>query len=676
MVLTRTTGNAVDNYLTAIEANGSTPIHYVEIDIDGTNKFRFVSGDRPLFTDQSDGPYANSVIAVQPIDATLDPLKREYQVGSADIIFADDGEIRRINQTHRLYGKKVEIKLTEQSLAENSTIAFANRTVFQGVLVIHDVVPQENGTISVTCEGWNTLSRVHDVVGEYTNQHPLELIESLIDVGGTIASNYLDRTTLDPQDAAHSGITHYNCSTVNLRTHHNVLPILLPSGTGQAQNPFNHDQSLREDEKLKSDVLINDLLFILQAGFLQDETGKVELFRYDSAKSIDRQLTEDDIKSFQPLETYADLTNDVVVSLNVADTGHLWRWRQIDTTSQSAYALPGETKRINQLTVDSRFLNGAGVMVGAANGANQYLLNNTTNFDLSVSAGVSGVTGGRFTGSTALEVPAWARVDGTHKAIFQIFAPSTGVRSGGRIVNGQYVRNDLNYTETISVDNIEAVNPAGVRNYTYGPDRAGPELAGTVTRAFPTKVRCTISERGLYASLKPGATASGDAAPIVLGANNTCGWDATNGGVYAYDVTLAAAFVDAVLTRFAHGCPRARVIVGLRHYDLQIGDFITVADSTYLNHQQDGADGTVVWEITSKEIDIDDAEIRLSLAWVRDGVAPATSVVVEEEADAVPTGMVAYTGPTVNDFGLPKNVIATDVSLITDALGDLIVTKG
>ena len=665
MVLTRTTGNAVDNYLTAIEANGSTPVHYVEIDIDGTNKFRFVSGDRPLFTDQSDGPYANSVIAVQPIDATLDPLKREYQVGSADIIFADDGEIRRINQTHRLYGKKVEIKLTEQSLAENTSIAFANRTVFQGVLVIHDVVPQENGTISVTCEGWNALNNLgRSIRGEYINQHPLEIIESLIDVGGTLSSSYLDRTTLDPQYSAHSDITHYNCSAVNLHAR-----------VGASHPAFYEVNSAFDpDTDFKARDQINDLLFLLQAGFRQGADGQVRLFRYNPSASVARQLTSDDIKSFQQVETYADLTNKVTVNMLVhATKGHANAFQQKDTTSISSYALPGETERINEQLTASQFMNGIGVLWNSSTGT-EYLKDGAVWVDIRSPIGYAGFCGARFNGSTDLTVPSWARLSSTKRLILQLWAAKN---VGGRVEGGRTVTPAA--TEVIACSNLISsidgvVTPSG--RGVEGPDRAGPELPGTVTKNYPRECRLTIHERGMYGTKKPGATATGDAASITT--SDPTGWAlaAGAGQTRAYDITMAADFIDKVLARFSHGCPRARIVVGLGQYDLELGDFITVADSTYLNHQQDGADGTVVWEIIGKEISLDSGEITLDLAWVRDGVAPATSVVVEEEADAVPTGMVAYTGPTVNDFGLPKTVIATDVSLITDALGDLIVTKG
>jgi hypothetical protein len=90
-------------------------------------------------------------------------------------------------------------------------------------------------------------------------------------------------------------------------------------------------------------------------------------------------------------------------------------------------------------------------------------------------------------------------------------------------------------------------------------------------------------------------------------------------GALASDVTVAKSVAERILNRAAEGMPIVEFTTSFRHLDLQIGDFISVTHPLYLRHGKNGSDTGTIFEITRKEIDIEEDTPRIgwSAAWVR-----------------------------------------------------------
>jgi hypothetical protein len=105
-----------------------------------------------------------------------------------------------------------------------------------------------------------------------------------------------------------------------------------------------------------------------------------------------------------------------------------------------------------------------------------------------------------------------------------------------------------------------------------------------------------------------------------------------------FDITIPVALAQARLRRFGMGCPIAKIRTSMEHYDLQLGEFITLNSDVYLNFRANGAGTETVWEIISKEVKVldDSTCIEWTIAWVRDSLAFITPLETEIFVPVIP----------------------------------------
>ena len=213
-----------------------------------------------------------------------------------------------------------------------------------------------------------------------------------------------------------------------------------------------------------------------------------------------------------------------------------------------------------------------------------------------------------------------------------------------------------------------------------GRGALGSKVPGSVTESFPGNAITTfgsgITEIIIYdgklvgqyftAYLQQGTYWAPEAWTKGVGSANPDPLQAPNlffMGIKATDVTCAAYVNQRILDRCSEGMPILRISIPLEHIELEVGDFISLDNDVYLRKGSNGAASNDVFEITRKEIFLeeDSPRIELQLAWVRETtLAPIVATAyVDVIADTTPpvvkvTPIVTIEGVTVVDTGGSK----------------------
>lgn len=566
-----------------------------------------------------------SVAGLSPFSSSMDIEDRSVRTGDIEVHFIDDGTLRDVFSRSFPKGKRVTISIGEPSLDEADFAPF-------GTFIIDDWAP-EMGGITVRCiEPYGYLLDT-EITGEFFNVHPFAAIREILRQCN-LPDAFIDTSSLESTDAAWADISHWSCGRHNRNTNWRT------NGTG----PFNGI-----NEPTKAQDLIDDLSTICTGNLRCNEDGVFSFVRYDKTAAIVRTITlsEDEAADFEVMTTADSVISQVTLSGIVDTTQGASQDRQTIYTVKDSFAIASMsitgTPRNFTTTIETDWLGTYGNL--------HYGVSDTdTTFDVWPCAEVN-ISGTRFdtnpTGyadtfsqRTEDAFLAGKRVgyllitDGVNQEVVEVNAfehPGDGYTGSGSI--DAFVFSEGGYTMNFTPADGLFVEPT--LTPVSSPIPGGPPSIG-----YWQMGRFTVSQRGAK-----GTTARA--------------W--TSFDTRVYDVTIAIDALEARLERFAYGCPVYKLRTGMEHWDLQLGDFISVVSPIYLNYRKNGCDANTVWEIIAKETQVSDDSpaIQFTLAKVRDDVTPAS---LPERVDVlVPVAFVPiFDDILVNDDGIP----------ITDDNGD------
>lgn len=570
--------------------------------------------------------YRNILGDLSPVSQQLDPFDRSFSIGDVELSIADDGTFREIAKRVHLKGKRVTVQFGTTDL---DTGDFAP----VGTYLIDDVVPTA-GAILVRCV--DQLSWLRDQKVSYTtfDTHPLTSLQDLLTISG-IPSTAYNSSALDP--TALTETSHLAVSRAHLADEVRDLedPAYASSVVATAIGRGGEIDVLE---------LIGELLVLLGGTFIAGEDGQYAFTAYDPDAAAVRALTDDDIDGlgFEQTSTLEHISTRIAItgappsSIEDADESartHLYT--TYDAIAEAAQAFG--TAREYHRTIDSDWL-----------GTPAYcrtFLDDTHDVFYAEYATLAGISGTRATNDAPSTTQASEDSLSIADGRLAYLLLTNGVRS--EIVEAKLFEFINDGTEILSEfvgTPIAAPLPAPIDAVR---ERRGGSGVSTLRHIWRIG-RFTLSDRGLF-----GTTAVDWAGEY--GALR--GSLAIPGAIRIYDVTAAKLVADRRLAREAAGCPIVRVRVPLHHWDLQVGDFVTVDSDLYLHFGKDGADSTTVFEITSKELlalDEGSPALTLTLAWVRDDVS-ITVTPSWEAPDALP--VVFPLIPLVNDAG---EILTTD----------------
>lgn len=299
--------------------------------------------------------------------------------------------------------------------------------------------------------------------------------------------------------------------------------------------------------------LVFELCALMGGSFIPDEFGVYRFKLFDLGAGVDRTLDSDDWEIVRQVDSFRHFANRVEIPTNQEAEGFAQRFVLNDTASQTAHAFPGEpTGVINQvMDKGSQWLNAGGKMVSGDLDATK----TTGDFFLIEGSPPSGFSGLRFAPNTGV-IPAFAEASATRLVYILI----TG-----------FAFDSVRSKEIISVDLFINADPG-----TFIEDALGNN--------YPNLMDCRIAERGLFDTSvidwRPPPTIN-----IIR---------------KVFDFTIPVKRTQEQIDRFSNGAEVVELLLDMKHYDLQVTDFVTPKDDRPLGFGFDGVT-TGAWELIKKE---------------------------------------------------------------------------
>lgn len=307
--------------------SASEPVVIVEITDDSTTWY--VQSGQSNYVN-----YANAVVSIANIAEELDPLTRQSQVGGVDV-FLVDAWLRPIIYVNRLRGKKLVIKLGWRDTPEADFLP-----LFTGIIADHIPEPGAN-VIRVSAVDTFDMLKTSKIVGEWGNQHPLEIAEDILGKAG-VPSALIDSTSFDPSNYA-STISHLNI------------------GRGGIRNMY--DTTVR-DPTTAFDLLM-ELAEILNGLFVCNELGQIKFVEFDSSASADDHFDTSVLREFRQDEYIQNTINEVIITYARDAEGQSFPLVDFTLSSDEAaihFKYPTESSRIITEKIDTLWLNKASIM--------------------------------------------------------------------------------------------------------------------------------------------------------------------------------------------------------------------------------------------------------------------------------------------------------------------------
>lgn len=328
-----TSSQVTANWIEAMSRADAAPCFLVQIDVDGSTSFEFISSAHTALG------YLPTVLDVTPVSGSIDPIERTYSAGRVQVTIADEeaggvddlNGIRQIIKNNRVYGKRIIVKLGEESLAEADYAPY-----FRGRIADYKTVP--GAVVIETQDAYRILEEVTLPTPinhiEWLNSHPLEIIDSIL-TDANVPSDLIDATSLDP-DTYTASISHWN---------------VVRGPTGRADSSLYGESTARK--------LIDELCELLGGGFAPTEEGKLTFSRFDAGASADDDWTASDILNFDQDETTTNIINRVTIEFlhDSKDDKYGFRMTHGDTDSQGNYAYPGESEAVFAKPLKTKWLN-------------------------------------------------------------------------------------------------------------------------------------------------------------------------------------------------------------------------------------------------------------------------------------------------------------------------------
>ena len=315
------------------------------------------------------------------------------------------------------------------------------------------------------------------------------------------------------------------------------------------------------------------------------ESGVVKFVRFDPAATVRANWGVDDVRDFEQLDT--DIINEIEATTTTDFTnegqGESVAVFAKDSTSQANHAGPGESARVFSRSVAFEIDDFQGRQVDPINDAGACSL---------VVAKCWGLPGTRV--NAGYTTGSWGQNSD---------AALSASRPAYLMVEDEVLK-----AESLSFTSEQRVSA-------HEHNANGVSVGSPTT---PLRATFTVASGG-RGQMGTTATAHVDA-------------DANQTGAAVHDVTMAHDFAAVQLQRFSNGCPSVSVTTSLKEWAVQVGDFVTLDGiDVFLAHTFDGIGTSVKWEVTSKELRLDDnaAEILWTLVYATQTSPPTINQAFE-----------------------------------------------
>jgi hypothetical protein len=576
------------------------------------------------------GDYPNSLSNIAPVASSIDLETRAVTIGDVELTLSDDGVLADYLERAYPKGRKITIKLGARSLSIGDFVQI-------GVFVFDDY-RRDGKSLVVQCVEPFAQVAENEITGQFVNMHPLEAIRQILSIAG-VPTSLINNTSLESTDAAYSDISHWAISR------HTQYP---PLGEIHYAGPNNG-----VDEPTNARDLITDLSTVLDGSLSIREDGLYTFARFDIDGAAVRHLTEDDIADFEPESTIQNLKNSITVAgvslpNNEKNDGTLL-FQAEDEISVRMASITG-TNRNFSMPLESEWLGIPSVLYST-------ITNSDLQFDI-LGGPCCGFAGTRVSASAQnLVVPTQRVADTLASGRLATLLLTDGVNR--EIVEANnFVFGTIDGSPSTAISmygyHVPDIHVASAP-YAWLPHNGGDDQ-------FYLQLRGQYTVRGGGRGLR-GTSAAGwvgfEGAAITSGAPSGQGFP--DRPVLVFDITIPVAMIEyARLRRFGAGCPVVRFRTSLRHFDLQLRDFITFDHRRYLNYsKKSGANSGVVWEIISKEIVAkeDSPGVVFTCARVRDDVTWTPSL-----SYPVYTPVISHPPQTIDDVVTDNSDVPLTVS--------------
>ena len=542
------------------------PVFLVSVWTDTSGPLMFCTGSRtitfPDIYNMFDGSTDPGMVAppsvaqVTPFVNEIDPVHRNMQRTSCTVTFVDDGAIRDFIKNNRVKNQSLVVSLGTANLAQQD---FA--PVFRGL--IKKWVPRE-GQIDVLADDHSDYPFDRKYFGTWLNKHPLEAIKKILEDSG-LPAGVIETSDFDLTQSAHDGIEHYVNSYQGSRIH---------------ASPYFNPRRIDAPLELSSFVVCAELAKTMVGSVWFAEDGKLRFTRFDSSASEVVHWTADDIKEFEQLDEL--VVNQIEINLSSA-RGMLTSGEQLlptestivakDTTSQTAYAAPGETVGVFAEAVDFELIAYRSSVFNYGDIANH------SAFDLKLWR-PWGLCGTRVSG--AYTTGPWESMQ----------TATTNLS----VSNPAYFLIDEEVVKCVGMD-LEEYDVETANEFDGDGDPTAKDLPVFATATI------TSANRGLLGTTKGTHTQ----------------------GTNVVDVTAAYDFAETTIRRFSNGAPTIQVTTSLMHCGVQVGDLVTLENDIYLSFGRDGITSSVKFEVTKKEVRLDDSQAgcHFTLVYATESSPPA-----------------------------------------------------
>ena len=535
--------------------------------------------------------YPISVAEVSQVSGSLDILKRTMKINECSITVIDDDLIRSIFEAA---SREPKGRFIDVYIGFDGLQESDFAPYFRGIL--EELRPQP-GQIELVCKNHAAVSIDAEAPGiGWHNKHPLQAIVELLQLAG-VPDDKIAFPEFDP-DSVVNGRYKNLVSSPGIEADINFSTLALAKTKGPLKGSYLS--------------IISELSSMMHGACYTDEYGVVRFTAFDKDRSPSKHLTVDDYRNFQQQKTYDHLCNHLkIIQKEGDDLENNVQFHCHD--SQADFAPPNESEFVR--TVVQRF---------AYTGLKDYT--ETTIIDGSAILGSQSIdpSSPSRRGYEAISGLKLSPSDGAHDM--------TGVTSDDPI----YLYVDGSIVECTGAQAYTASHRQK-RVFDFNLDGSFKGHA-----YLPTNISVTGCTSGKFGTQ-----------PLDLD-------DYSLGGVgFArldfIDCTAAVLWAEDYFKRFGHGCPTIKIETSLEHYDLQIGEFITLDEpGTFYFKHESGLNHLTVWEIVGKETHVTPSGtyISLSLAFVRrSSLTPLSigsvgaSIVKGQDLDGV--GIIAQ-GDVVN----------------------------
>jgi hypothetical protein len=328
-----------------LQKGSSSPVYIVEIH-KGTpspsEPLKFCTGDRPLrnvtvgaSTRRLQRIIPNIVTEIQAFGQSVDVLSRAVTMSDTDIVFIDDGQIRRIldsdgaaigdaTTSYHLFNSKISILLGDQSLDISKFMSIGNFTV-------SDIIPSE-GIITLSCKSLSNLCSNFTVSRPFKARTPLTQLDQILRHTAALSDVQLDRASYDPE----YGYTDNLSPTIEADKRHWAM---------RQDNNTAGDPEYFKSDKQPNGVnlweLVNGISYLTRGFSYQSENGKITYVPYVVDKAASKHLTVNDIDTFSQNGLYGSVVTRVTHSIkSVAAKTGFEPWAALGMPTQYANLTP------------------------------------------------------------------------------------------------------------------------------------------------------------------------------------------------------------------------------------------------------------------------------------------------------------------------------------------------